>query len=673
MGRCVLLGIIPLFCFALFPLACAHKPPIADLSGKETNEARLLFQKAESAQKGGGGDRGLSQYRKIRSRFPGTRYARLSAYRLGSAAYARKDYSGAAVLFEEMLKPAAGGTPGNGADEGIDEFKLDATYNLAACEYQQRHFEKVYQVLVGVDPAPIGLKDTRRAEMVYALIERTARALGDRPGLVLALSGHADLPLPAAAQETLNQELDRELTAITDADILISMLNGKPFGRARPIAIVQNPLSRIKIQNRLLALTGQSVTDVDPALTQDSMPIESPSAELPRVVRAGSGSVGILLPLSGKIGGLGKRLLDTLLLSSGLFESNGGSSLRLFIEDTLSSDIEAEAAVIRLVDRQNVSVIIGPLGWKEAVSVAKKSQELDVVNLSLATREGISEHGALIFQNAVTPRVQSESLAEYCVEQRGFKRFAILASSDAFGTEMAYQFWDAVERHGGEVVSLEHYAPEDTDFQAPIQKMVGLFDGAKFRKTELDKVAEFQKELKLKSPRAKERKFRLQPIIDFDAIFIPDVPKVVSQIVSTLAYFDVQGPALLGTADWGVGQIYRRIGKPAVGAFFPVALHPESRLPTQFAFLNHYRDSMGSTPDLLAAQAFEAMDIVSRGLQKAGGSSSTSLAAAIAELQGVEGALGMFGFDAKRIAARRLPVFSVDQAGALIEVSKSVN
>ncbi|MBI1860287.1 MAG: penicillin-binding protein activator [Deltaproteobacteria bacterium] len=646
---------------------CAHKESKDSAENlTPANEAAQLFQKAEAAFKVRESERALNLFRKVKAKYPGTRIARLSLYRLASAAYHKRDYPLAAQLFQEMLKPAADGTV-----TGVDEFRVDATYNWAASEFQQKHYERAYEVLASIDLNSPANRDTKRLEMVYALVERTAKKLGDAPGLLAATAAHAQLPLTQAQIQPLEKEIDGLLSAIHEVALLSGILTADTGGRVRPVAVVQDPVVRAKIQDRIRSLSGESSSA--PEVVVESSPSPDVVAEAPRVIRVGSGNVGVLLPLSGKFALVGRRALDAILLSAAVFDSRSTSKLKLFIEDTGSNEVEAERAVARLANQQNVSAIIGPVSAREATVVAKKAQELGVVNLSLTSREGVTEAGGLVFQNALIPRVQIESLAEYCIQEKGFKRFAILAPSDPFGTDMAMQFWDAIEKRGGIVSAMETYAPEDNDYQVQIQKMVGLYDSPKLRKTELDKIADYQKEMKQKNPRAKEKRIRLQAIVDFDAIFIPDIPKVVSQVVPNLAYFDVTGATLLGTAEWGTNQLYRRIGKGIVGALFPVAIQPETHRPVQFAFINLYKDAMGFFPDLLATQAYEAMEIVGVGLNKAGGSSSSALASAIAGAGTTESPLGAFSFDQKRIATRKLPVFSIDSSGSLIEMSKAID
>src|SRR5262249_22706666 len=131
-------------------------------------------------------------------------------------------------------------------------------------------------------------------------------------------------------------------------------------------------------------------------------------------------NIGVILPLTGKWAVYGRRALDGILLASRIYNNSRDQDFRLFIEDSASNPAVAQHAVDTLFNEDKVVAIIGPLYFKEAVAVAERSQQLGVMNLSLSGKEGISEKGAYLFQNALTPRVQMDSLLRYCINEKKF-------------------------------------------------------------------------------------------------------------------------------------------------------------------------------------------------------------------------------------------------------------
>jgi ABC-type branched-subunit amino acid transport system substrate-binding protein len=282
----------------------------------------------------------------------------------------------------------------------------------------------------------------------------------------------------------------------------------------------------------------------------------------------------------------------------------------------------------------------------------------------LSAKEGLSERGAYLFQNALTPKVQVENLVNHVVQEKSFKRFAILAPNDNFGRDMANQFWDLAEKYGGKIVAYESYPADERDFQAPVKALTGVAD-PKFRKNEQTKVEEFIAQQKQKT--GKEPKARLPPVVDFDAIFIPDSPKNVSSIAASLAYFDVSGLPLLGTTEWNTDQLYKRGGKYVEGAIFPGGISMATRNPRQREFIRSYADAFGAAPDLLSGQSFEAMVLIAAAINKSS-SDRNDLVSELGSLREFDSPLGQVSFDSTRLARRRIPVLSLGQNGTVTEV-----
>ena len=135
-------------------------------------------------------------------------------------------------------------------------------------------------------------------------------------------------------------------------------------------------------------------------------------------------------------------------------------------------------------------------------------------------------------------------------------------------------FWDNVLLHGGEITAAQSYQPEETDFRDAVQRLVGIYYAEEDRGKELQlRMAAWQKDQALanvpKSQRDKPPKDLLPPIVDFDALFIPDGPKAIGQIAPMLAYNDVNNvPLMVETNLWDTPQIIARGTKFVENALF---------------------------------------------------------------------------------------------------------
>jgi len=604
-------------------------------------EARPLYYQAERAFGAKNYDLAQKLYGQVRTKFPRTRAAGYAAYRSGIILYYKENYPAAARDFEYHLSHVPD-----------SEFNFDAVYNWAAAEFQQNHYDRAYQVLSRLRVPEIQAQGPRRAEIVYALTARIATSLGNHAGAVAATALQIQLPQEENIRTQLFQRVDEHLNKMTDKIRLEQLQNE-----------VSEPMVKSRIAARIASLA--NVESVQIPISPIGAP--EPPGQAAALGGGTSGqrlNVGVLLPLTGRFAPYGRRALDGILLASKVFAPDANAGFRLFIRDTASNPLVAQSEVEELVQNNSVIAIIGPLNWKEALAAADKSQQLGVMNLSLTTKEGISQRGPYLFQNALTPRVQLDNLVRYSVAEKQLKRFAILAPNNSFGHDMTKQFWDLVEKYGGKVVDYQTYAPDEKDFQSEIRSLTGLAD-PRFRRFEQGKLSDYLKEQKAKT--GKDLKVQLPSVVDFDALFIPDSPKTVSQIAPSLAYFDVTGISLLGTTEWNTDQFYSRGGKYVEGAIFPAGLNLNSKNSTTQAFIKAYQSSYGSAPDLLAAQSYEAMQLVALAIQNAGSSDRNQVVNQLASLRDFETPLGKVTFDSDRIAIRRLPILTLESGGAVSE------
>jgi ABC-type branched-subunit amino acid transport system substrate-binding protein/predicted negative regulator of RcsB-dependent stress response len=635
---------------ALFYVGCASTPGVDELptDGKAVRvekEARPTYQAAESAFEAKNFTDARRLFQQLRARYPRGSAAAMATYRLGSMAYLEQDYVGAQREFDAFLQKYPRST-----------LVFDVTYNLAAAEYQLGRHDKAQATLRRLSPAVVQAQDPQRADVVYQLGGQIAGALGDHVQAAVQYAKAAGLATDDHRRRLAAENFDYHLGRLVDRGPLAA-LEGQ----------VDEPSLRARVSQRMVALERAASPIRETAVAPVEAPTPSTAERMERLLRSSLGersAVGVVLPLSGSQAPFGKRALDGILLASGVYGGSGdGASIRVYVEDSGGTPVSAAQAVERLVSQRKVMAILGPINWKEALAVAEKAQDMGVPNVSLTTRDGISDRGPFLFQNGLTPRVQLESLVQHCIGTRGFRRFAILAPNDTFGRELSTQFWDLVEAYGGKIVGFEQYAPGAGDFQQPVRGLVGLQDVSRYRGLETGRLAAFVNQV-AKKRGGKAPRLELPPVVDFDALFIPDEPKQVAQIASSLAYFDVAGVPLLGTTEWNSDQLFKRGGRLVEGALFPGTVATRGGRKD---FARAFADNYGYAPDSLAGQAYEAMELVAAAMRSTASADRAELAQRLASMREYESALGTLSFDERRLAKRRLPVLGLGSDGAITE------
>ena len=278
-------------------------------------------------------------------------------------------------------------------------------------------------------------------------------------------------------------------------------------------------------------------------------------------------TIGAILPLTGKYSKIAQRTLKGLQLGLGIYD-NTPSKFKLAVIDSEGNPDVARKAVERLVQENNVIAIVGSLLSKTSLAVASKAHELGIPNIALSQKSNVTEVGDFIFRNATTSRMQVRRIVKTAMEDMGLKRFAILYPNDNYGIEYSNLFWDEVLSRGGEIRGAVSYTPDETDFRSHVQRLVGTFYVE-------DRLPEYKLRLKKWADSQIRRTARknipsdlLPPIVDFEALFIPDNVTKLGQIVPMLTYNDVEGIKIFGTNLWDTSSLVKRTGKLLYPAFF---------------------------------------------------------------------------------------------------------
>jgi ABC-type branched-subunit amino acid transport system substrate-binding protein len=346
---------------------------------------------------------------------------------------------------------------------------------------------------------------------------------------------------------------------------------------------------------------------------------------LPKTAGA-EGTLGVVLPLSGPFAGFGEESLQGILLAAGVFDEladeRARPDVRLVVRDTGGRPERAAEAVRELTDDPNVTAIIGPLLKGECEAAAAAAEVAGVPLIALTARTEVAQGRPHVFRIRTQPDQEIEVLVDHAMNALGAQRFAILYPRDAYGRGLRGLFWDAVEERGGYVVGVAAYDPDATDFAEPIRRLVGFELLGEEAKTLIEEREEMRYRARRLPPdealvlREEARALTteegdpLPPIVDFDALFIPESSEKVVLIAPQLAFHEAVGAQLLGASGWYDPDLVK-IGRHHVsGALFTAHYYAESPLPFVKDFTERYTATFAEEPDALAAQAFDAANLV---------------------------------------------------------------
>ena len=397
--------------------------------------------------------------------------------------------------------------------------------------------------------------------------------------------------------------------------------------------------------------------------------------------RMNPGVIGLALPMSGKFKQWGEAIMQGVTLAV----ADGG--FKVVVRDTRGEPDGAAQALEDLTSGEGAMAVIGGVTNAEAQRAAAAAQELEIPFVSLSKVEGVTEAGPYVFRVMLTASAQARALAAFAFEKRGMRRFALMYPSIPYGQELASAFWDEVEARGGDVNGAEIYDYDRTTFSPLVKDLVGKLYLDE-RLDYMDKQREIAKEERDPYRRRKAlEKLRkeLEPVVDFDALFIPDFARNLALIAPSLAVEDVvtttcdpvelerirkstghenlRPVQLLGANGWDDPALVEKAGRYVTCSIFVDGFFPGSERPETRRFVEAYQKRYGTPPSILEASAYDAAGILRQVMQKEKTQSRSAVRDDLAAVRSYRGATGDISFDERREAKKALFFLTIDKEG----------
>lgn len=328
--------------------------------------------------------------------------------------------------------------------------------------------------------------------------------------------------------------------------------------------------------------------------------------------------MGLLVPLSGVNGKLGKAMVDAAGLA--LFET-GSNRIALLPRDTAGTPEGAAKAAKAVLDR-GARLILGPLLKAEVDAVKPIAEEAGVNVIAFSTATDLA--GANTFLIGFLPRQDVIREVGYAREQ-GYRRFAVLAPDSPYGHLMADALREAVSASGGEVTRVAYFDPQGGDLATVVAGLLGK--GAD----------------------------NAQPPA-FGALMLPEGGAMLARVAAALtaAGLDKSRVQLLGTGLWDEPDTGQQ--SELVGGWFAA---PDPAAWQSFA--RRFEKTYGYRPPRLASLAYDAAGLAAALAQGKNGAAFSR--EAILNPRGFSGIDGLFRFTPGGLVERGLAVLKVEPQG----------
>ena len=156
------------------------------------------------------------------------------------------------------------------------------------------------------------------------------------------------------------------------------------------------------------------------------------------------------------------------------------------------------------------------------------------------------------------------------------------------------------------------------------------------------------------------------PIIDFDAVFIPDAPKKAGLIIPQLAYYDIRDVYLLGTNLWNSDTLLDMSGEYMKNTVVADGFFADSQSARVRQFVDTFQDVYQRTPGVIEAAAYDSAWMIFQTMRQTATNSRRELKQALLQIDGFEGVSGETAFASNGEARKQLAMLRIKR-GRFVE------
>ena len=364
----------------------------------------------------------------------------------------------------------------------------------------------------------------------------------------------------------------------------------------------------------VVALAACSNNDPAPANNPnppvEDTPEEDATADVPEAPSGEPVVIGFILPLSGGTAFDGQSAQIGAQAAAAYVNNNGGilggRPIELVFEDSASDPAQAASAAEKLINNDNVVMLIGAFNSSStnAVMPIAERYERPLVT-GIATSAALTEQGNPWFFRAVgTSKYFVASFAKNVVEDLGATRIAYICENGDWGRSSVAAFAAAMAEQGGE--NLTEQVVNDTDADLYTQLTA----------------------IKNSNP---------------DAIYAVSNLANAVRIAQTTRELGITVP-IIGEGAWASSDFFAKAGDAAEGIYGMVEYLPEINTPLNPIFIAEYNKLVpDKKPDKYAACDFNTLLLAADAIDRAGSTEAAAIRDALAASQ-FEGLTGPLQF-----------------------------
>lgn len=322
--------------------------------------------------------------------------------------------------------------------------------------------------------------------------------------------------------------------------------------------------------------------------------------------------VGVSGPLTGDMAQYGAQWKKGFDLALEAINAKGGVKGRRLayqFEDSQSDPRQAVLVAQKFVADKRIVAELGDFSSTASMAATPIYQRAGLVQLGFTnSNPKFTLGGDVAWSNSTTQKDDAPALAAYAIRDLGFKRLAVLHLNSDWGKSTDELFVQVAKAQGAIVVADEGYLPDEKDFRPVIAKV-------------------------------KAAKPDCVILISYynDAALIVQQSRAQGLAAPFVADVALYSPEFLALA-----------GAAAEGLYTSSEFFPGDSRPVASAFVKAFRAKYREDPELFAAIAYDAMNIVAAAIEL-GGPDRAGIKAALPRLKDLPSVIyGKLSFNADR-------------------------
>ena len=330
---------------------------------------------------------------------------------------------------------------------------------------------------------------------------------------------------------------------------------------------------------------------------------------MPFVARAADPlKVGMTVPMTGPAAESGGFQQTGVRIALDAVNEKGvlGRPMQVVFEDDQTTNPGAVLAFSRLSGDASMAAFLGSIRSTQVMAMAPDVTKIGKPMMIGGTDPALTHMGnKWLFRCRPNDSYSAKVIGQYGIDTLGKKKWAIVHSTDAFGTGGKNAFIDTLKAAGLEPVLVQGYTNQQADF-TPVALAVRS-SGADV----LCSYFTYETDLGVFARQVRQMGVR--------------IPWVGSPSITNISALNLAGPALYGT--YGVAD-------------YAVDASPASK-----AFAEKYRAIRKTDPDNQSSWTFDAVTVLAQAINDAGSVEPEKVRSAILAIKGHAGAEGMYDFD----------------------------